>query len=85
MSAYGIDQDALCVLMVLASPNGYPRLFYKVLNCLRGFDRRMQIEIVENLALYHSGDAYVLTGIEHIDTMLADLYRLIDDELLEFI
>ena len=69
---FGIDSDALNTVMVLASPHKHPYLFYKVCDCLRGFDAHMQNQIVEALALYYICEAYVLTCIEHVDQLLVN-------------
>ena len=79
---FGIDPIALNTVMVLASPHRNPYLFYKVCDCLRGFDAHMQNQIVEALALYYICEAYVLTCIEHVDQLLVNLYRVFDRELL---
>ena len=52
-SAYGISNDALSTLMVMANPHKNAHLFYKVCNSLRGFDPHMQNVIVEALALFY--------------------------------
>ena len=80
---YGISNNALSTLMVLVNPHKYAHLFYKVCNCLRGFDPRMQGEIVEALALYYTGEAFTITCIEHIDELLVNLYRECDRLLAE--
>ena len=74
-SAYGISKDALSTLMVMANPHKHANLFYKVCNCLRGFDPHMQNVIVEALALYYTGEAYTITSIEHVNELLISLYR----------
>ncbi len=79
---FGIDSDALNTVMVLSSPHRHPYLFYKVCDCLRGFNAHMQNQIVEALALYNTGEAYVLTCIEHVDLLLVNLYHIVDRELL---
>ena len=79
---FGIDSEALNTVMVLVSPHSHPYLFYKVCDCLRGYDAHMQNQIVEALAMYYTGEAYVLTCIEHVDQLLVNLYRIFDRELL---
>jgi hypothetical protein len=74
-SAYGINKDALSTLMVMANPHKNANLFYKVCNCLHGFDPHMQNVIVEALALYYTGEAYTITSIEHVNELLISLYR----------
>ena len=74
-SAYGISNDALSTLMVMANPHKHSHLFYKVCNCLRGFDSHMQNVIVEALAMYYTGEAYTITSIEHVNELLINLYR----------
>ena len=37
-AAYGICEDAMSTLMVMANPHKHAHLFYKVCNSLRGFD-----------------------------------------------
>ena len=81
-SAYGISKDAISTLMVMANPHKNAHLFYEVCNSLRGFDPHMQNVIVEALAMYYTGEAYVLTCIEHVDQLLVNLYRVFDPELL---
>ena len=81
-ATYGISDDALSTLMVMANPHKNAHLFYKVCNSLRGFDPHMQNVIVEALAMYYTGEAYVLTCIEHVDQLLVNLYRVFDRELL---
>ena len=80
-SAYGINKDALSTLMVMVNPHKNAHLFYEVCNSLRGFDPHMQNVIVEALAMYYTGEAYVLTCIEHVDQLLVNLYRVFDREL----
>ena len=74
-AAYGISNDALSTLMVMANPHKHAHLFYMVCNCLRGFDPRMQGEIVEALAMYYTGEAFTITSIEHVNELLINLYR----------
>ena len=74
-SAYGISNDALSTLMVMANPHKNAHLFYKVCNSLRGFDSHMQNVIVEALAMYYTGEAYTITSIEHVNELLINLYR----------
>jgi hypothetical protein len=81
-SAYGINKDALSTLMVMANPHKNAHLFYEVCDCLRGFDAHMQNQIVEALAMYYSGEAYVLTCIEHVDELLVNLYHVFDLKLM---
>lgn len=77
-AAYGICEDAMSTLMVMANPHKHAHLFYKVCNSLRGFDPHMQGVIVEALALYYTGEAYTITLVEHVDELLVNLYREID-------
>lgn len=77
-SAYGISNDAISTLMVMANPHKNAHLFYKVCNSLRGFDSHMQNVIVEALAMYYIGEAYTITSIEHINELLVNLYKGID-------
>jgi len=81
--AYGISKDAIGTLMVMANPHKHANLFYKVCNCLRGFDANLQGVIVEALALYYTGEAFTITCIEHIDELLINLYRDINELLAE--
>ena len=81
-SAYGISNDALSTLMVMANPHKHAHLFYMVCNCLRGFDPRMQNEIVEALGLFYAGEAFTITCIEHVDDLLVNLYGVFDRLLL---
>lgn len=81
-AANGISENALSTLMVMANPHKHAHLFYKVCNNLRGFDPRMQGEIVEALAMYYTGEAYTITCIKHVDDLLVNLYREIDHVLL---
>ena len=81
-AAYGISLNALSTLMVMANPHKNAHLFYEVCNSLRGFDPRLQGEIVDALGLYHAGEAYTITCIEHIDELRVNLY-LQNDRLLE--
>jgi hypothetical protein len=74
-SAYGINKDALSTLMVMANPHKNAHLFYEVCNSLRGFDPRLQGEIVEALAMYYTGEAFTITSIEHVNELLINLYR----------
>ncbi len=74
-AAYGISENALSTLMVMANPHKHANLFYKVCNCLRGFDAHLQGVIVEALALYYTGEAYTITSIEHVNELLINLYR----------
>ena len=73
--AYGISKDAIGTLMVMANPHKHAHLFYKICNCLRGFDAHMQGVIVEALALYHTGEAYTITSIGHVNELLINLYH----------
>ena len=81
-AAYGISNDALSTLMVMANPHKHAHLFYMVCNCLRGFDPRMQGEIVEALAMFYTGEAFTITCIEHVDELLVNLYGVFDRLLL---
>lgn len=74
-AACGISKDAIGTLMVMANPHKHANLFYKVCNCLRGFDAHLQGVIVEALALYYTGEAYTITSIEHVNVLLINLYR----------
>lgn len=82
-AAYGISENALSTLMVMANPHKHAHLFYKVCNSLRGFDPRMQGEIVDALALYYTGEAFTITSIEHVNNLLIGLYKQIEELLLE--
>ena len=73
--ACGISKDAIGTLMVMANPHKHANLFYKVCNCLRGFDLHMQGLIVEAVALYYTGEAFTITSFEHVDELLINLYR----------
>ena len=79
---FGIDQEALCTLLIMANTHKNAQLFYKVCECLRGFDDQMQNEMVEALALYYNGSAHTITCIEHVDLLLLNLYKEIDRLLL---
>ena len=79
---FGISENALGTLMVMANPHKHAHVFYIVCNYLRGFDANLQGEIVEALALYYSGKAFTITSIEHVDQLLVSLYSVIDRELL---
>lgn len=81
-SAYGISNDALSTLMVMANPHKNAHLFYKVCNSLRGFDPRMQNEIVEALGLFYASEAFTITCIGHVDELLVNLYGVFDRLLL---
>ena len=81
--AYGISKDAIGTLMVMANPHKNANLFYKVCNCLRGFDAHLQGVIVEALALYYSGEAHTITSIEHVNKLLISLYCEINELLVE--
>ena len=77
-AAYGISEDALTTLLVMANPHKNAHLFYEVCNSLRGFEPRLQGEIVEALAMYYTGEAFTITSIEHINELLVNLYHQID-------
>ena len=79
---FGISENALGTLMVMANSHKHAHVFYIVCNCLRGFDAYLQGAIVEALALYYSGKAFTITCIEHVDQLLVSLYSVIDRELL---
>ena len=81
-AAYGISENALSTLMVMANPHKNAHLFYKVCNSLRGFEPRLQGEIVEALAMYYTGEAFTITSIEHVNELLVNLYREFDRLLL---
>jgi hypothetical protein len=81
-ATYGISDDALSTLMVMANPHKNAHLFYKVCNSLRGFDPHMQNVIVEALAMYYTGEAFTITSIEHINELLVNLYKGFDRLLL---
>ena len=81
-ATYGISNDALSTLMVMANPHKNAHLFYKVCNSLRGFDPHMQNVIVEALAMYYTGEAFTITSIEHINELLVNLYKGFDRLLL---
>lgn len=80
---FGVDPIALNSVMVLTNPHKHPYLFYKVCDCLRGFEPHMQNQIVEALAMYYTGEAYMLTCIEHVDQLLVNLYHVFDRMLLD--
>ena len=79
---FGIDQQVLCTLMVIASPHRHHDLFYKVYNALLGFDVHVQSQMKEDIAQYYTGEAYTITGLQHVDAVLVNLYREIDRVLL---
>ena len=81
-SAYGISNDAISTLMVMANTHKNAHLFYEVCNSLRGFDPHMQNVIVEALALFYTGEAFTITCIEHVDDLLVNLYGVFDRLLL---
>lgn len=81
-SAYGINKNALSTLMVMANPHKNAHLFYEVCNSLRGFDPRLQGEIMEALAMFYTGEAFTITCIEHVDELLVNLYGVFDRLLL---
>ena len=74
-AAYGISENALTTLLVMANPHKNAHLFYEVCNSLRGFDPHMQNVIVEALAMYYTGEAYTITSIEHVNELLVNLYH----------
>jgi len=78
----GIDQQALFRLMELVNPQRHAELFYACYNALLGFSLQVQAELVEALNLYFIGEAHTITGIQHIDAVLGNLYREIDSFLL---
>ncbi len=77
-AAYGISENALTTLLVMANPHKNAHLFYKVCNYLRGFDPHLQGEFVDALGLYYAGEAHIITCIEHVDELLVNLYKEID-------
>ena len=79
---FGISENVLGTLMVMANPHKHAHVFYIVCNCLRGFDAHLQGEIVDALVLYYTGKAFTITLIEHVDELLLCLYNIIDRELL---
>ena len=79
---FSVDQGAMDTLMVMANPYKLQDLFYKACNSLLGFDTHVQNVIVEALALYYNGEAFTLTGFQHVDAVLVRLYQDIDRELL---
>ena len=81
-AAYGISENALSTLMVMANPHKNAHLFYMVCNSLRGLDPRLQGEVVDALGLFYAGEAYTITCIEQIDELLVNLYKEIDRLLL---
>lgn len=78
----GIDQQALFRLMAVVNPHRHAELFYACYNALLGFSLQVQAELVEALNLYFIGEAHTITGIQHIDAVLGNLYREIDSFLL---
>ena len=82
-AAYGISENALSTLMVMANPHKNADLFYEVCNSLRGLDPQMQGEVVDALGLFYAGEAYTITCIEHIDELLVNLYKEIDRLLMD--
>ena len=57
----------------------YKELRTDMVNSLKGFTDEVALEIVDNLIDCWTGLGLYLTGIDHIDTMLWDLYwRILD-------
>jgi len=79
----GIDQCVFGTLMLIAKLYKRQDLFYRIFNSLLGFDAHVQNVMTEALALYSAGEYYTLTGIEHVDSVLVNLYREIDRLLTE--
>ena len=79
--ACGVEQGAWSTLLVIASPHKHQDLFYTIFNSLLGFDAHVQNVMVEALALYFAGEFYTITGLEHVDNVLVNLYREIDEKV----
>lgn len=60
-----------------------PLLYYKMVDALRGYSKGMAHLMTDNLIAYLSGGGRFLTGIQHVDEQLLQLYHEIYDYACE--
>lgn len=69
-----------CAVLACTMPDWMPpRLYYKMVDALRGHSKGMATLMTENLIGFMSGQGRLLTGISHVDDQLLELYRIIYD------
>lgn len=79
-----IPNPHCCALLIQMIPNWVPALLYfHMTDALRGYGKGMATLMIENLIAFMSGGGRILTGIQHVDEQLLQLYREIYDYSVE--
>ena len=69
-----------CAVLACTMPDWMPpRLYFEMVDALRGHSKGMATLMTENLIGFMSGQGRLLTGISHVDDQLLELYRIIYD------
>ena len=56
-----------------------PELFFEVTDGLRGFRKGLANVMVDNILMFCTGNGRYLTGLPHVDNVLMELYRHIEN------
>lgn len=69
-----------CAVLVQVMPDWVPPiLYFKMADALRGHSKGMASLMTDNLIAFLSGGGRFLTGVQHVDDQLLQLYREIYD------
>lgn len=69
-----------CARLAEALPLWVPaELFFEVTDGLRGFRKGLANVMVENILVFSTGGGRTLTGLPHVDNVLLELYRHIEN------
>jgi hypothetical protein len=72
---YQVDNHALRILANIAPPEIDVDLYCTIVDGLKGYESRLQVEMAQALVNYHFNKTITLYGIYHIDRQLLWLYR----------
>ena len=70
-----VDDEALRILARIAPPEIDLDLYCTIVDGLKGYESRLQVEMAQALVNYHFDESITLFGIYHIDRQLLWLYR----------
>lgn len=70
-----VDEEALRILARIAPPEIDLDLYCTIVDGLKGYESRLQVEMAQALVNYHFDESITLFGIYHIDRQLLWLYR----------
>ena len=70
-----VDEEALRILARIAPPEIDLDLYCTIVDGLKGYESRLQVEMAQALVNYHLNEAITLFDVYHIDRQLLWLYR----------